>query len=57
MQIFALVIFSAPFASLGEGNPVKTGDGKEILTPAPGAIPHINGPQVYGCRPGHPFLY
>src|SRR5215469_5633670 len=28
-----------------------------ILTPAPGPAPRINGPEVYGARPGHPFLY
>ena len=28
-----------------------------ILTPPPGPAPRINGPLVYGCRPGHPFLY
>jgi len=28
-----------------------------ILTPKPGPKPRINGPTVYGCRPGHPFLY
>lgn len=28
-----------------------------ILTPRPGFEPRINGPTVYGCRPGHPFLY
>ena len=28
-----------------------------ILTPKPGPAPRINGPKVYGCRPGHPFLY
>jgi len=28
-----------------------------ILTPAPGPEPQINGPAVYGCRPGRPFLY
>ncbi len=28
-----------------------------ILTPQPGPAPHINGPKVYGCRPGRPFLY
>jgi alpha-galactosidase len=28
-----------------------------ILTPAPAASPRINGPQVYGCRPGSPFLF
>ncbi len=28
-----------------------------ILTPPPPARPRINGPSVYGVRPGHPFLY
>jgi len=28
-----------------------------ILTPAPGATPRINGPEIYGVRPGAPFLY
>lgn len=28
-----------------------------ILTPAPGPEPRINGPVVYGCRPGRPLLY
>ncbi|HXE54893.1 MAG TPA: putative Ig domain-containing protein [Tepidisphaeraceae bacterium] len=29
----------------------------EILTPPPPATPRINGPRVYGERPGRPFLY
>jgi alpha-galactosidase len=28
-----------------------------ILTPKPSPAPRINGPTVYGCRPGNPFLY
>ena len=28
-----------------------------ILTPPAPPTPRINGPLVYGCRPGHPFLY
>jgi len=28
-----------------------------ILTPTPGPAPRINGPEIYGARPGHPFLY
>ena len=27
------------------------------LTPRPGPAPRLNGPVVYGARPGHPFLY
>ena len=29
----------------------------EIRTPRPPASPRINGPGVFGVRPGHPFLY
>ena len=28
-----------------------------VLTPKPGPAPRINGPAVYGARPGNPFLY
>ena len=28
-----------------------------IRTPASARIPHINGPDVFGVRPGHPFFY
>jgi len=28
-----------------------------ILTPKPSPKPRINGPKVYGARPGHPFLF
>ena len=30
---------------------------KVVLTPKPAATPRINGPRVFGVRPGHPFLY
>jgi alpha-galactosidase len=29
----------------------------EIRTPKPAPSPRINGPGVFGVRPGHPFLY
>src|SRR2546429_6480159 len=29
----------------------------EIRTPPPPAAPRINGPSIYGQRPGRPFLY
>jgi len=28
-----------------------------ILTPPAPPTPRLNGPRVFGCRPGHPFLY
>jgi alpha-galactosidase len=33
------------------------GDGKYILTPPEHPAPRINGPAVYGVRPGSPFLF
>jgi alpha-galactosidase len=45
--IVALALAPAAFAD----------DAGEILTPPPPATPQINGPKVYGERPGHPFLY
>jgi len=35
----------------------KPGDTLEMYTPRPKPAPRINGPLVYGCRPGNPFLY
>src|ERR1700761_4370640 len=35
----------------------KTEQTPYVLTPYPTAKPKINGPSVYGARPGHPFLY
>jgi alpha-galactosidase len=32
-------------------------EGADILTPKPPLAPRINGPRVYGCRPGNPFLF
>ncbi|OHB73571.1 MAG: hypothetical protein A2V70_20635 [Planctomycetes bacterium RBG_13_63_9] len=44
-----------------EGSAPKAVDAPEepmvILTPKPGPQPRINGPTVYGCRPGRPFLH
>ena len=28
-----------------------------ILTPKPGPAPRINGPRVFGARPGHPLIF
>ncbi len=35
----------------------RSGEPAVILTPAAGPAPRINGPRVYGCRPGNPFLF
>jgi alpha-galactosidase len=36
---------------------VLAGGASEILTPAAPATPRVNGPALFGVRPGAPFLY
>ncbi len=48
---FLLTLFAvSAFASAADLNSF-------ILTPKPPAAPRINGPKIYGARPGRPFLY
>jgi len=37
--------------------PKPPAEERVILTPKPGPQPRINGPRIYGARPGRPFLY
>jgi alpha-galactosidase len=56
--IALVTIALLPFVSFGEAREKSNSyEVKEIYTPKPGPQPRINGPLVYGCRPGHPFLY
>jgi len=32
-------------------------EAKVLLTPPPGPEPRLNGPRVYGCRPGRPIIH
>jgi alpha-galactosidase len=50
--IFSLLTTTAMSATAGTNTTTN-----EIITPLPKPQPRINGPLVYGCRPGHPFLY
>ncbi|MGD9556858.1 MAG: putative Ig domain-containing protein [Mangrovibacterium sp.] len=43
------------FSQNAEGGPAVSE--RLMLTPKPKPQPRINGPLVYGARPGHPFLY
>ncbi|HEX3355437.1 MAG TPA: putative Ig domain-containing protein [Tepidisphaeraceae bacterium] len=36
---------------------IQSNDATHILTPPAPATPRINGPRIYGQRPGRPFLY
>ena len=47
----ALAAETVPLESLDHGEELV------ILTPKPGPAPRINGPTIYGSRPGNPFLY
>ena len=48
-----LPIFACAFC----GQLPAADSGSYILTPRPGPAPKINGPAVYGVRPGRPLLY
>jgi len=47
----------AASAALAQDSAYEPKDTGVILTPKPGAAPRINGPAVYGVRPGRPFLH
>jgi alpha-galactosidase len=52
--------FLALACAFGAGlmiNLANAADSLEIRTPPAPATPRINGPDVFGVRPGHPFLY
>jgi alpha-galactosidase len=42
---------------MGMGTAGASTTGLSLRTPPPGPQPHINGPIIYGVRPGRPFLY
>jgi alpha-galactosidase len=44
-------------AALALTGAAAASDAPLVLTPKPAPEPRINGPEVYGARPGHPFLY
>lgn len=53
-----LLALCAVHAVAASGNNASSSKYEEyILTPAPGPAPHINGPKVFGARPGRPFIY
>src|SRR6184192_21785 len=51
-------LMSAPISmSLAAEDKPEQNFSDRILTPPAPATPRINGPRIYGQRPGHPFLY
>lgn len=55
--LFALLLFTLPLQSYGSKISNSGDSDQPVLTPVPKPQPRINGPLVYGCRPGNPFLY
>lgn len=53
IAVFAISVFAASAQGVNRSRKIDQG----IYTPAPKSQPRINGPLVYGCHPGHPFLY
>ncbi|HNY29112.1 MAG TPA: putative Ig domain-containing protein [Candidatus Sumerlaeota bacterium] len=53
----ALVAALLTVGNIGRGADEPTPPKAEILTPTAPATPRINGPSVFGVRPGSPFLY
>ena len=52
----SLIAMALLLGVLGSASSAASSD-FPILTPKPPRQPSINGPTVYGARPGHPFLY
>ena len=50
-----LFLYAGPAEAL-ENYDARIGN-REILTPFPGPAPRINGPRIYGARPGKLFVY
>ena len=46
-----------PFTALALSIACMAADDRVMLTPKPAPAPRINGPRLYGARPGRPFLY
>ncbi|OAM91022.1 hypothetical protein AW736_05140 [Termitidicoccus mucosus] len=56
--VLAIIVFSHALTSNAVANtPPSLPTEPYILTPPPPATPRINGPGVFGVRPGSPFLY
>ena len=54
----AVVLFVTVLSSArGQSTNATASSAPEIRTPKAPATPRINGPGLFGVRPGHPFLY
>jgi len=57
-SVLMFAVFRAPGANAAGTDDAAPADRSSyIRTPKPPESPRINGPRVFGARPGHPFLY
>ena len=55
--VILLGFTTAALAAEASAEKGKSSSSRQILTPKAPATPRINGPKIYGQRPGRPFLY
>ena len=57
LPLFAFVLLGTALCAKAETPAPTTPVAPLILTPKPTAAPRINGPKIFGVRPGSPLLY
>ncbi len=53
----SVLVFLVAALAAGRAQAQQPNTAAEIRTPKPPAVPRINGPRMYGERPGRPFLF
>jgi alpha-galactosidase len=57
IRCLIIVVFATSLPLLAQSMPAAVPDvSAAILTPPTPALPRINGPSIFGVRPGHPIL-
>ena len=58
LLFLSLLIHGAVYAQTTDtATAVRVAEPAVMLTPKPGPAPRINGPKVFGVRPGHPIVF
>jgi alpha-galactosidase len=57
IAILLLVCLGSVAGLASADTPAGPANERIILTPPPPIAPRLNGPKIYGARPGNPFLY
>jgi alpha-galactosidase len=57
LRTFLAALLLLPISTFAQSPSPASDDTSAIRTPPTPATPRINGPRVYGARPGNPFFY